>query len=197
MGESTGFSTKKTPRYGCKSRLPTTRPSHRSSIVIFSVVHCCLLLWSNSTPSEARSLKLGNAETVASSSGLKTNDDSDHPFFKRVLYSPVSTAEGFPTLLNEENNSDLYLALPRKENCSASSLQDFPPDLFTARQREHGAIIVHFIVSVYIFYALLVICDEYFVPSVECICRGKERFKILFSVLLVVNVKFKMLRLII
>lgn len=58
-------------------------------------------------------------------------------------------------------------------NCSRPSAEDFPPDLFSPEARRSGAIILHFLVTVYLFYALLLVCDEYFVPAVESICRGQ------------------------
>ncbi|OXA58755.1 Sodium/potassium/calcium exchanger 3 [Folsomia candida] len=58
------------------------------------------------------------------------------------------------------------------EDCTPPSIDDFPSDLFTQSERRHGWIAVHFVVSVYVFYALALVCDEYFVPSIECICTG-------------------------
>ncbi|CAJ0954677.1 unnamed protein product, partial [Mesorhabditis belari] len=46
-----------------------------------------------------------------------------------------------------------------------SSSDQFPRDLFTLEQRRHGAIVLHFGGLVYMFVALAVVCDEFFVPS--------------------------------
>lgn len=48
---------------------------------------------------------------------------------------------------------------------------EFPADLFTEHQRESGAIIVHFLVVIYIFIALAIVCDDYFVASLGHICE--------------------------
>jgi len=61
------------------------------------------------------------------------------------------------------------------KNCTTPSVEDFPPDLFTRAQRVNGALAVHFLVSFYVFYALLLVCDDYFVPSIESICRGNKK----------------------
>ncbi|CAG9536629.1 unnamed protein product [Cercopithifilaria johnstoni] len=45
----------------------------------------------------------------------------------------------------------------------------FPPDQFTLEQRRHGAIILHIIGLIYMFIALAVVCDEFFVPSLGVI----------------------------
>ena len=55
-------------------------------------------------------------------------------------------------------------------NCSPPSIEEFPGDLFTQRQRRLGAVIIHFLVAVYISWAIAIVCDEYFVPCLEIIC---------------------------
>ncbi|KAK9892070.1 hypothetical protein WA026_018268 [Henosepilachna vigintioctopunctata] len=45
----------------------------------------------------------------------------------------------------------------------------FPPDLFTPEQRKNGAIIFHIIGVVYMFVALAIVCDEFFVPALDVI----------------------------
>ncbi|CAL8113425.1 unnamed protein product [Orchesella dallaii] len=55
-------------------------------------------------------------------------------------------------------------------NCTPPAIDDFPRDLFTREQRLQGYLAVHFVASVYIFYCLALVCDEFFVPSIECIC---------------------------
>lgn len=58
-------------------------------------------------------------------------------------------------------------------NCTQPAIDDFPRDLFTEAQRQSGAVVLHVIASLYLFVALAVVCDEYFVPAVEKICAGK------------------------
>ena len=45
----------------------------------------------------------------------------------------------------------------------------FPPDLFTPEQRKQGAILVHVLGLVYMFVALAIVCDEFFIPSLDVI----------------------------
>lgn len=45
----------------------------------------------------------------------------------------------------------------------------FPKDLFTEDQRRNGAIIFHIIGVIYMFVALAIVCDEFFVPSLDVI----------------------------
>lgn len=75
-------------------------------------------------------------------------------------------------------------------NCTPPAIDDFPSDLFTRQQRQSGAVVFHIAVSLYLFLALAVVCDKYFVPAVEKICQGnlvkqtkKEEHKIHFTYL--------------
>lgn len=51
----------------------------------------------------------------------------------------------------------------------------FPEDLFTTDQRRRGAVILHILGVVYMFVALAIVCDEFFVPSLDVII---EKFDI-------------------
>lgn len=57
-------------------------------------------------------------------------------------------------------------------NCTPPAIDDFPKDFFTEQQRQDGAVGVHVLVSLYLFVALAVVCDKFFVPAVEKICHG-------------------------
>lgn len=45
----------------------------------------------------------------------------------------------------------------------------FPPDLFTLEQRRNGAVILHILGLIYMFVALAIVCDEFFVPALDVI----------------------------
>ena len=45
----------------------------------------------------------------------------------------------------------------------------FPPDAFSPELKSRGAIILHFIGVIYMFVALSLVCDNYFVPTLEVI----------------------------
>ena len=47
--------------------------------------------------------------------------------------------------------------------------RQFPPDIFSLEQKRMGAIILHIIGIIYMFCALALVCDEFFVPSLEII----------------------------
>ena len=45
----------------------------------------------------------------------------------------------------------------------------FPEDIFECNQLRSGAVILHVIGILYMFYALALVCDEFFVPSLDVI----------------------------
>ena len=62
-------------------------------------------------------------------------------------------------------------------NCTPRSLDQFPPDMMTEEQRKQGGVIAHVLIALYIFGALAIVCDDYFVASLEYICEGKVHLK--------------------
>nr|CAD7396375.1 unnamed protein product [Timema poppensis] len=55
--------------------------------------------------------------------------------------------------------------------CTPKDSDEFPGDIFTTEQKEHGAIILHIIGGIYAFTMIALICRDYFLPSVHCICN--------------------------
>lgn len=59
---------------------------------------------------------------------------------------------------------------PAEVDCIIPAYHEFPPDLFSHEARAKGGVIVHVLVVFYMFYALAVVCDDYFVASLEECC---------------------------
>ncbi len=55
--------------------------------------------------------------------------------------------------------------------CTNPAYNEFPSDVFSQKSRSRGAIIIHVIVVLYMFYCLAVVCDYYFLPSLEECCQ--------------------------
>ncbi|XP_019895062.1 sodium/potassium/calcium exchanger Nckx30C isoform X3 [Musca domestica] len=55
------------------------------------------------------------------------------------------------------------------DNTTVTKTPLFPTDLFTKEQLENGAVICHIIGVIYMFVALAIVCDEFFVPSLDVI----------------------------
>lgn len=101
---------------------------------------------------------------------VKKNDPTAHRTEPNRLYlgrrlqsADVVTEEGV-TDGSSENNTE-------EEECTPSTIEEFPPDFFTDEQRSKGAVVVHFLIAIYMFVALAIVCDDYFVSSLEKICE--------------------------
>ncbi|XP_006925600.1 sodium/potassium/calcium exchanger 4 isoform X2 [Pteropus alecto] len=57
------------------------------------------------------------------------------------------------------------------KNCTDPAIHEFPADLFSNKERQHGAVLLHVLGALYMFYALAIVCDDFFVPSLEKICE--------------------------
>ncbi|XP_054377010.1 sodium/potassium/calcium exchanger 2 isoform X2 [Pongo abelii] len=55
------------------------------------------------------------------------------------------------------------------ENSTDHAQGDYPKDIFSLEERRKGAIILHVIGMIYMFIALAIVCDEFFVPSLTVI----------------------------
>ncbi|CAM5151856.1 unnamed protein product [Natator depressus] len=58
-----------------------------------------------------------------------------------------------------------------EKNCTEPAINEFPEDVFTNKERQEGAVLFHIIGALYMFYALAIVCDDFFVPSLEKICE--------------------------
>nr|XP_013800065.1 PREDICTED: sodium/potassium/calcium exchanger 3 [Apteryx mantelli mantelli] len=59
----------------------------------------------------------------------------------------------------------------RSRKLDLLALHEFPNDIFTNEDRRHGAVVLHVLCAMYMFYALAIVCDDFFVPSLEKICE--------------------------
>ncbi|XP_018414030.1 PREDICTED: sodium/potassium/calcium exchanger 4 [Nanorana parkeri] len=67
-------------------------------------------------------------------------------------------------LMASENRS-------QEKNCTEPAIIEFPDDLFSISERQQGAVLLHIFCALYMFYALAIVCDDFFVPSLEKICE--------------------------
>ncbi|XP_033023669.1 sodium/potassium/calcium exchanger 5 [Lacerta agilis] len=56
-----------------------------------------------------------------------------------------------------------------KTQCIVSPSSEFPEGFFTQQEREDGGIIIYFLIILYMFLAVSIVCDYYFLPSLEII----------------------------
>uniref|UniRef100_A0A674NP28 Sodium/calcium exchanger membrane region domain-containing protein n=1 Tax=Takifugu rubripes TaxID=31033 RepID=A0A674NP28_TAKRU len=59
-------------------------------------------------------------------------------------------------------------------NISALNHGDYPTDLFTIEERRQGYVVLHMFGMLYMFIALAIVCDEFFVPALTVITEKLE-----------------------
>uniref|UniRef100_A0AAR2JYC5 Sodium/calcium exchanger membrane region domain-containing protein n=1 Tax=Pygocentrus nattereri TaxID=42514 RepID=A0AAR2JYC5_PYGNA len=59
----------------------------------------------------------------------------------------------------------------QEKNCTEPAVHEFPDDFFTNTERKSGAVLFHILAALYMFLALAIVCDDYFVTSLEKICE--------------------------
>ncbi|XP_047380935.1 sodium/potassium/calcium exchanger 2 isoform X2 [Sciurus carolinensis] len=93
------------------------------------------------------------------------------------VVSGPRVAHGYPqrTLLDLNDKIRDYTPQPplsqedTSENSTEEAQGDYPRDIFSLEERRRGAIILHIIGMIYMFVALAIVCDEFFVPSLTVI----------------------------
>uniref|UniRef100_A0A6P7F8W4 Sodium/potassium/calcium exchanger 3-like n=1 Tax=Diabrotica virgifera virgifera TaxID=50390 RepID=A0A6P7F8W4_DIAVI len=108
--------------------------------------------------------------------------------FKVLSLVSVSVVYLLISVFSSEQRSDTYDVLDNpsrrhllqvnnvtdhpNENCTSPAINEFPSDGFTREQRRHGAIVLHILLSCYLFVLLATVCDIYFVPAVKKFCSN-------------------------
>ncbi|XP_045185658.2 sodium/potassium/calcium exchanger 3-like [Mercenaria mercenaria] len=101
--------------------------------------------------------------------GISTTDQN-------ILTTTINNSKILSSLSSTFANTTSYymnVSTAPGEICTYPAFHEFPPDLFTNSQRSHGAIILHIFLVIYMFVALSIVCDDYFVASLDKVC---ERF---------------------
>ncbi|XP_053558629.1 sodium/potassium/calcium exchanger 2 [Bombina bombina] len=72
---------------------------------------------------------------------------------------------------NDTPGSTISMKYKNKDNTTAinRSKGDYPEDIFSLEDRRRGAVVLHVFGMIYMFIALAVVCDEFFVPSLTVI----------------------------
>ena len=114
---------------------------------------------------------------VQSSSSLAINkmagSNSDHlplAIQRRILQfsQDTSTTANDVSLANSNASVD-YSTSSTTVTITEAMGNEFPEDIFSDDQLKSGAVVMHIIGIIYMFIALAITCDEFFVPSLEVI----------------------------
>ncbi|XP_061565561.1 sodium/potassium/calcium exchanger 2-like isoform X5 [Cololabis saira] len=115
------------------------------SLVALSVVSLSALNWSSGVLSEPALHQEIHLQSAPHRTLLFTQNQRDPNMSDDMPIAMKSTADG--------NNSQ----------------GDYPPDIFSLDERRQGAVILHMFGMIYMFIALAIVCDEFFVPALTVI----------------------------
>ncbi|XP_028629209.1 sodium/potassium/calcium exchanger 2 isoform X3 [Grammomys surdaster] len=105
----------------------------------------------------------------------KTDSQSNRGEASGVSGPRVAEGHRQRTLLDLNDKIRDYTPQPpasqedQAENNTDHTQGDYPKDIFSLEERRKGAIILHVIGMIYMFIALAIVCDEFFVPSLTVI----------------------------
>ncbi len=139
----------------------------------------------STTGARRRQRQQGGAPATSTSTLAATGARPQHRLRQRLLLGLIflclsfagsatndTSASARPTAGPGANATELGGGQVAGVDCNPAAVEEFPDDLFTADQRESGAIIVHVLVAVYLIIALGIVCDDFFVPVLEIICEA-------------------------
>uniref|UniRef100_A0A224XLU0 Putative k+-dependent ca2+/na+ exchanger nckx1 n=1 Tax=Panstrongylus lignarius TaxID=156445 RepID=A0A224XLU0_9HEMI len=75
------------------------------------------------------------------------------------------------TVMTSPTSGHQEVPKPINQSCTPPAIQQFPRPLIGPSARRHGALIIHVLVCVYSFIGLAIVCDDYFVTSLDRICE--------------------------
>ena len=58
-----------------------------------------------------------------------------------------------------------------EEECIPRAVDEFPQGPISQRDIHNGAFVLHILIALYMFLALAIVCDDFFVPSLEILCE--------------------------
>ncbi|XP_034034461.1 sodium/potassium/calcium exchanger 3 isoform X2 [Thalassophryne amazonica] len=96
----------------------------------------------------------------------------------QVIQAPAESLEFRSSVKSEKLRWTRRLMQETSDNHSLdhprAAIHEFPEDIFTKEQRKKGAVFLHVLCAIYMFYALAIVCDDYFVPSLEKISENLQ-----------------------
>ncbi|XP_038130312.1 sodium/potassium/calcium exchanger 2-like isoform X6 [Cyprinodon tularosa] len=107
---------------------------------------------------------------VSISALSRSSDGLNKPLFPQVALqesAPHRTLLFTPQQGDQNVSVDMPIAM--KSTADNATQGEYPRDLFTREERRNGAVVLHMFGMIYMFIALAIVCDEFFVPALTVI----------------------------
>ncbi|KAL3282930.1 hypothetical protein HHI36_006088 [Cryptolaemus montrouzieri] len=94
-----------------------------------------------------------------------------------IRFPYISASSVLNSNENQSQNTNDYIVIEgttsntNSSNATCPNSSDDFPEIFSESELKNGAIVVVFLVGVYCFTILAIICDKYFLPCVEVLCE--------------------------
>ncbi|XP_061380142.1 probable sodium/potassium/calcium exchanger CG1090 [Danaus plexippus] len=124
------------------------------------------------TPSAASKEEVTKPEGKKAMKGLI--DETEEGEKKKQKDAGYEEDTGTVVIRKEEEREEETDAVPTVHplrNCTPPAIEQFPRPLMGQTARRHGGLIIHVLVAVFTFIGLAIVCDEYFVSSLDRICE--------------------------
>ncbi|KAH0558132.1 probable sodium/potassium/calcium exchanger CG1090 isoform X2 [Cotesia glomerata] len=97
-----------------------------------------------------------------------SKDKASEPAVKKEANATANSTQVLTTAAPRSANPTWR---PKRANCSPPAIEQFPRPVMGPGARKHGGLIIHILVAVYTFLGLAIVCDDYFVASLDRICE--------------------------
>lgn len=85
----------------------------------------------------------------------------------------TSTTTNLPFTIGPNEAAPTRKTYRQKRNCTPPAIDQFPPPIMGPKIRERGGLIIHILIAIFTFLGLAIVCDDYFVSSLDRICEGE------------------------
>ncbi|KAI4873958.1 hypothetical protein NFI96_021657 [Prochilodus magdalenae] len=94
--------------------------------------------------------------------------------FKGTAMSLLGQPPSHRTLRSTDGERNVSVDVPIAMASGMENQGDYPEDLFSLEERRQGAVVLHMFGMLYMFIALAIVCDEFFVPALTVITEKLE-----------------------
>ncbi|XP_051919684.1 sodium/potassium/calcium exchanger 5 [Hippocampus zosterae] len=89
--------------------------------------------------------------------------------FVLFLYCSVQLVSFTANTTDWSHTIRVRRALENETECIAPHSSEFPDGFFTVQERKDGGLVIYFLLIFYMLLAVAIVCDDYFLPSLEVI----------------------------
>ncbi|NXG45198.1 NCKX1 protein, partial [Psilopogon haemacephalus] len=121
------------------------------------------------TATQPTDLIKGTYRDLSSNKAARTGNATAAPTIKHCIYVDPEPTVPIPTSVGKTPQPKNVSESDPDEKPPHESKEEYPQDLFTVEERRQGWVVLHIFGMMYVFVALAIVCDEYFVPALGAI----------------------------